>query len=106
MLTIREGHGISHQCATSRHGRSFNSRGVVGRVLLIIEIESSDISEEQWKFHAQVVPLGNQKVFEEISNAPADITAARCALAVGFLNGVNATYRDCRSRTPASEMRQ
>ena len=34
------------------------------------------------------------EVFEEISNAPASFTAVRCALAVGFLKGMNATYRD------------
>ena len=76
----------------------------LARVFMILAIKHAELQEQDWKYRARVVLQGNNvrtktgrapyEVFEEISNAPASITAARAALAVARLKGMTAKYRD------------
>ena len=57
---------------------------VVDCVVLIIWIKNSEMNEQHFKFRARAVFQNNN-----VRNDPASITAARYALAVGFLKGLN-----------------
>lgn len=75
---------------------------VVGRVFLILGVKNWEQAANYYP--ARAVFQDNNvrtksgrapcEVFEEISNALASITAARCALAVGILQKMIATFRD------------
>eukprot|EP00959_Pyramimonas_sp_CCMP1952_P105714 2210612-Pyramimonas_sp.AAC.1 len=62
------------------------------------------MSEDQWKYRARAVFQGNNiwtrtgrsayEIFEDVSNSPASLIAARCAFAVSLMKQMTCTYRD------------
>eukprot|EP00959_Pyramimonas_sp_CCMP1952_P261965 5477959-Pyramimonas_sp.AAC.1 len=77
---------------------------VVGRVFVILGCRSRQMDEDQWRYRVRAVFQGNNKwtrtgrnacaIFEDVSDSPASLMAARCALAVAFLTSMSCTYRD------------
>ena len=77
---------------------------VVGRVFTILGCKNSEMPEDQWKYRARAVFQGNNiwtrtgrsayEIYEDVSNSPASLTAARCAFAASIMKGMVCTYRD------------
>ncbi|CAK0824602.1 unnamed protein product, partial [Prorocentrum cordatum] len=77
---------------------------VVGRVFVILGCMNSEMAEDQWRHRARAVFQGNNiwtrtgrsayEIFEDVSNSPASLIAARCAFAVAMLTNMSCTYRD------------
>ena len=80
------------------------SEVLVGRVFVILGVKSAEMAKSEWKFWARAVYQGNNiwsrsgrsvyEIFDEVSNSPSSLTAARTAMAVGMLRRMRASYRD------------
>ena len=68
---------------------------VAGRVFLILGVKNSELEQAHWSWKARAVFQGNNirtksgrspyAIFDEIANAPASFTAARCMSVVEIL---------------------
>ena len=77
---------------------------LVGRLFVILGVKYSELAKTEWKFRARAVYQGNNiwsrsgrsvyEIFDEVSNSPSSLTAARTAMAIGLLRGMSASYRD------------
>lgn len=77
---------------------------LVGRVFVILGCKNSEMSEDQWRYRPRAVFQANNiqarsgrsvyEIFEDVSNTPASLAAARLAFGVALLKGMIATYRD------------
>jgi len=77
---------------------------VVGRAFVTLGIKDAESGTHRWR--ARAVYQGSNvwtrsgksvyEVFEDVSNSPASLTAARCAFGVSLLRGLTATYRDAK----------
>ena len=81
------------------------SEAMLGRVFAILGIKGAETQDPEWK--GRIVFQGSNirtktgvsavDLFEEVANAPASFAAARTALAVGALKGMDATLRDAEA---------
>ena len=70
---------------------------VVGRVFIILGCKNSEMDEQEWRYRARAVFQGNNiwtrtgrsayEIFDDVSNSPASLMAARCAFAVAAGRG-------------------
>ena len=80
------------------------SEVLFGRVFVILGVKFAEMAKSEWKFWARAVYQGNNiwsksgrsvyEIFDEISNSPSSLTAARTAMAIGMLRQMGASYRD------------
>ena len=80
------------------------SEVLVGRVLGTLGVKFAEMAKSGRKFRARAVYQGNNiwsrsgrsvcEIFDEVSNSPSSLTAARTAMAVGMLRRMRASYRD------------
>ena len=80
------------------------SEVLVGRVFVILGVKFAQMAKSEWKFRARAVYQGNNiwtrsgrsvyEIFDEFSNSPSSLTAARTAMAIGLLQRMEASYRD------------
>ena len=86
-------------CGTTRY-----SEVLVGRVFVTLGVKFAEMAKSERKFRARAVYQGNNtwsrsgrsvyEIFDEVSNSPSLLTAARTAMAVGMLRRMRASYRD------------
>ena len=77
---------------------------LVGRLFVTLGVKFADMAKSERKFRARAVYQGNNiwsrssrsvyEIFDEVSNSPSSLTAARTAMAVGMMRGMRASYRD------------
>ena len=80
------------------------SEVLVGRVFVTLGVKFAEMAKSERKFWARAVYQGNNiwsrsgrsvyEIFDEVSNSPFSLTAARTAMAVGMLRRMRASYRD------------
>ena len=80
------------------------SEVLVGRVFVILGVKFAEMAKSEWKFRARAVYQGNNiwsrsgrsvyEIFDEVSNSPSSLTAARTAMAIGLLRRIEASCRD------------
>ena len=83
---------------------TFLAEVLVGRVFVILGCKNSEMPESEWRYRARAVFQGNNiqtgsgksvyEIFEDVSNTPASLLAARSAFAVALMRGFSAMYRD------------
>ena len=71
---------------------------------MILHVKFAEMAKSEWKFRARAVYQGNNiwsrsgrsvyEIFDEVSNFPSSLTAARTAMAVGMMRRMRASYRD------------
>ena len=80
------------------------SEVLVGRVFVTLGVKFAEMAKSERKFRARAVFQVNNmwsrsersvyEIFDEVSNSPSSLTAARTAMAVGMLRRMRASYRD------------
>ena len=80
------------------------SEVLVGRLFVTLGVKFAELAWSERKFRARAVYQGNNiwsrsgrsvyEIFDEVSNSPSSLTAARTAMAVGMMLGMRASYRD------------
>ena len=80
------------------------SEVLVGCVFVTLGVKFAELAKSERKFRARAVYQGNNtrsrsgqsvyEIFDEVSNSPSSLTAARTAMAVGMLRRMRASYRD------------
>ena len=80
------------------------SEVLVGRVFVILGVKFAEMAKSERKFRARAVYQVNNvwsrsgrsvyEIFDEVSNSPSSLMAARTAMAVGMLREMRASYRD------------
>ena len=71
---------------------------------MTLGVKFAEMAKSERKFRARAVYQGNNiwwrsgrsvyEIFDEVSNTPSSLTAARTAMAVGMMQGMRASYRD------------
>ena len=77
---------------------------LVGRLFVTLGVKFAELAKSERKFRARAVYQGNNfwsrsgrsayEIFDEVSNSPSSLTAARTAMAVGMMRRMRASYRD------------
>ena len=80
------------------------SEVLVGRLFVTLGVKFAELAKFERKFRARAVYQGNNiwsrsgrsvyEIFDEVSNSPSSLTAARTAMALGMMRGMTASYRD------------
>ena len=76
------------------------SEVLVGRLFVTFGVKFAELAKSERKFRARAVYQVNNmwsrsgRIFDEVSNSPSSLTAARTAMAVGMMRGMRASYRD------------
>ena len=80
------------------------SEVLVGRVFVTLGVKFAEMAKSERKFRARALYQGNNiwsrsgrsvyEIFDEVSNSPSSLMAARTAMAVGMLRRMRASYRD------------
>ena len=80
------------------------SEVLVGRVFVTLGVKFAEMAKSERKFPARAVYQGNNiwsrsgrsvyEIFDEVSNSPSSLTAARTAMAIGMLRRMRVSYRD------------
>ena len=80
------------------------SEALAGRVSVTLGVKYAEMAKSERKFRARAEYQGNNiwsrsgravfEIFDEVSNSPSSLTAARTAMALGMLRRMRATYRD------------
>ena len=83
--------------------RDAHSEVLIGRVFVTLGVKFAETDKSEWKFRARAVHQGNNiwsrsgrsvyEIFDEVSNFPSSLTAARTAMAVGTLLRMRASYK-------------
>ena len=84
---------------------------LVGRLFVALGVKFAELAKSEQKFRARAVYQGNNiwsrsgrsvyEIFDEVSNSPSSLTAARTAMAVGMMRGMRASYRDASNAVVA-----
>ena len=80
------------------------SEVLVGRLFVTLGVKFAELAKSERKYRARAENQGNNmwsrsgrsvyEIFDEVSNSPSSLTAARTAMAVGMLLGMRAFNRD------------
>ena len=80
------------------------SEVLVGRLFVTLGVKFAELARSERKFRARAVYQGSNiwsrsgrsvyEIFDEVSDSPSSLTAARTAMAVGMMRGMIASYRD------------
>ena len=80
------------------------SEVLVGRLFVILGVMFAYMAKSERKFRARAVYQGNNiwsrsgqsvyEIFDEVSNSPSSLTAARTAMAVDMMRRMRASFRD------------